>query len=60
MHIRRGVAHGCRDSLTLIVQVNHIETGDPAAPAGNCDVRKAELDAVYEVKVSKDFGRRRI
>ena len=58
MHIRRGVAHGCRDSLTLIVQVNHIETGDPAAPAGNRDLRKAELDAIYEIKVSIGFGRR--
>jgi hypothetical protein len=60
MHVRRGEAHGWRDSLTLVIQVNHVETGDPATPAGNRDFRKAGLDAVYEIKVSKSLGRRRM
>jgi hypothetical protein len=51
-------AHGCRESLTLVIQVNHIETSDPTAPAGNRDFRKVDLDAIYEIKVSKSLGRR--
>ena len=58
MHIRRGVAHGCRDALTLVVQVNHIETSGPATPAGNRDFSKTGLDAIYEIKVSESLGRK--
>lgn len=48
---------GSRDSLTLIIQVNHFETSDPATPRGNCNIRKTELDALYEIKVPKSFLR---
>jgi hypothetical protein len=54
----RGEAHGCRESLTLVIQVNHIETSDPTKPAGNCDFREVDLDAVYKIKIPKSLGRR--
>jgi len=57
MHIRRGEGQGCGESLTLVIQMNHIETSDPTTPAGNRDFRQAELDTVYEIKVSKSLGR---
>jgi hypothetical protein len=57
MHIRRGEAHGCRESLTVVVQVNHIETSNPTTPAGDSNFGKVYLDAVYEIKVSKSLGR---
>lgn len=56
MHVKRGVAHGCRESLTLVIQVDDIETGDPAAPARDRDIRQAGLDAVYEIKVPEGLG----
>ncbi len=46
MYIRRGEAHGCRESLTVVIQVNHIETSDPTTPAGDSNFRKVYLDAV--------------
>lgn len=57
MHVRRE-AHSCRESLTLVIQVNHVETSDPTTPAGNRDFREVDLDAIYEIKVSKGLGGR--
>ena|SRR5712671_2640675 len=45
--------------LTVVIQVNHAETGDPAAPARDRDLGKVELDALYEVKVSVSLARSR-
>ena len=42
-------------SLTLIIQVNNFETGDPATPTRNRDIRETKLDALYEIKVPKRF-----
>jgi len=42
---------------SLVIQVNHIETSDPTTPAGNRDIRKVDLDTLYEIKVSKSLGR---
>lgn len=58
IHIRRGESlRGSHESLTLVIQMNHIETSDPTTPTGNRNFRKAEVDAVYEIKVAKSIGR---
>jgi hypothetical protein len=40
-------------SPTFIIQMDYVETSDSATPAGNCDIRKVELDAPYQIKVSE-------
>jgi hypothetical protein len=55
---------GGHDEITIhdggvIFQVNYAKTGNPAAPAGDRDLGKVELDALYEVKISVSLARSR-
>ncbi len=45
-----------RGSPTFVIQMDHVETGDSATPAGNCDICVIELDALYQVKVSESLA----
>jgi hypothetical protein len=53
---------GSNDEITVhdgrfIIQMDYVETSDSATPAGNCDIRKVELDAPYQIKVSESLTR---
>lgn len=48
---------GCVGSLTFIIQMDYVETSDSTTPTGNGDIRKVELDAPYQIKVSESLTR---